>query len=495
MLVASAVLFVAFFVFPDLPMVNLPQHAAQIATWLRLDQGDPATLERFELNFRTPYLVAYPLARALAPVLGVVAALKLVVWASVVATMLAVRGLAARLGHDPWLCLVGLVSACGLCFYFGFVSFLAAVPLGIFALSAAIDHARAPSLARGLAVALFTTLTLVAHGVALPMVLGTAGLVLCRGTGKLLVRLAPLAVPLVVAFAWFFPGPAAQRIGGDLWNPLPGRWLDFPALLTSMGASDHFSLVLGMALLALVLLSVGAKASGALERRLPLALFFLGYGLFPEMFRGVVLLHTRLPAFFLPVLLLAFVPRAPKRSWLVGVTRAGLGLATAFWLGVFVWRLAAFNRESAGFHALTSELRPGLAMRPLIFERNSRVFPGVPAYLHYSAYYYVEKGGRQGYSFAMYPISVVRYRPAVKVNMQNAAEWRPDRFDGSNEVAGYDYFLVRSAEDREDKLFSDAPEPVVLDNRHGDWWGYAPLEPGRRTAAASAGREPGAHEL
>ncbi len=38
----------------DLPMVDLPQHVAQLATWLRL--GRPEVAHEYQLNFRTPYL-------------------------------------------------------------------------------------------------------------------------------------------------------------------------------------------------------------------------------------------------------------------------------------------------------------------------------------------------------------------------------------------------------------------------------------------------------
>src|SRR6187402_886270 len=113
---ASALLLVLLLAFDDIPMVDLPQHAAQIASWVRLEQPGSIYAERFELNLRTPYVLANALARQLAPLFGVVIALKLVVWLSIVGNMLAVRRLAQRLGHDPFIALFGLLTACGLCF-------------------------------------------------------------------------------------------------------------------------------------------------------------------------------------------------------------------------------------------------------------------------------------------------------------------------------------------------------------------------------------------
>jgi hypothetical protein len=483
-LLLSLALLVVFLAFDDLPMVDLPQHAAQIAAWLSLDEPTSQLFGRYELNLRTPYLLANALARALSPWFGVIVALKLVVWLAIAGNMLAVGALARRLGHDPWLALLGLVTSTGLCFYFGFISYMLGVAIGVGSIALALDHAAAPSLRRAALLALFTTLTLLTHGVAFALAIALSGLVLLRGAGAIAVRLAPLAVPFTLAGVWFLPGPIAVRIGGDAWEPSFLRWREFPSLLVSFGSSDHFASALGIGLLVTLLVSVGVRPALARERVLVLAALLVGYGLFPAMFRGIALLHTRLPAFLLPVMLLAFRPRVPEAPSLLRRTRAAVALLGLVWLLVFSARLWRFNEETRSFHALVRELPPGLAMRPVIFDRGSPAFPGVPIYLHYSAYYFVEKGGFQGYSFAMYPTSVIRYRPGVTPGMLNAAEWRPEAFDAKSEVPVYDFFLVRSERDRGAELFAHAPEPVVLRKRFGPWWGYEKL--GSRTGGASA---------
>jgi hypothetical protein len=139
--------------------------------------------------------------------------------------------------------------------------------------------------------------------------------------------------------------------------------------------------------------------------------------------------------------------------------------------------LPGLNRETAGFHALSARLAPGLALRPIVFERGSRAFPGTPAHLHLPAYYCLEKGGSAGYSFAMYSISVVRFRSGAKILMPGGLEWLPERFDAEREARDYDYFVVKSSADRSAWLFP-GPSPVaVLDQHVGDWWGYRRTTP------------------
>ncbi len=466
----SAALLGAFLLCRDLPMVDLPQHAAQIATWQRWDAGVPEVRELFELNFRTPYLLAYPLARVLASAFGAVVALKLVVWLSVVLNLVSVELLARRTGHDPWLGILGFVTAMGLCFYFGFVSFVLAMPLAVGALSLALGHARAPNVRDGAWLAVLMSLVLTAHGVAFVLAFGTAGLLLLRGGGTWWQRLCPLVPAALLALVWIAPGPVSVRIGGDLWAPSFARLPDFPALLVSMGAADHASMWLGLALLAAMLLVLGVRLERRPERFLPLVFLLAGYLLFPTMFRGIVLLHTRLPYFLLPIALLAFAPPPESGDRQKRVPRLSVLGVTLTWLVLFCARLVAFQAEAASFHRLEARLRPGLAVRPLIFDRQSRAFPGVPAFLHYSAYYYVDKGGSQGYSFAQYPLSVVRYRPGVIATMQGGSEWRPDWFR-QQEIPDYDYFLVRSSLDRGEELFGGTE--VELEAHEGQWWAYA----------------------
>jgi hypothetical protein len=460
----------ALFAFRDVPMVDLPQHAAQIAAWV--NWGDPAyRTHELELNFRTPYLLAYPLARLLAPLLGVVAALKAVVAAGFVAHVVATDRLVRRLGHDPWLALLGVPTALGYAFCFGFVSFLVSVPLVLFAVAAAVDHAERPRLRSGVVLSGLLALTLLAHGIASALAALVTGPVLLRGGGRFVARTAPLLAPVVLGAAWIMPGSATSRIGATYWAIGFDRILELPGMLVGIGSADRLATATGFLLFAAAGFLVG-KPSRRPERWLPLAASLVGYAAFPALFRGVGPLSPRFVVLVLPALLLAFEPRrrdgAPRRA---GLARTALAAVAAGWVLTWTLRLPAYNRETEGLHALVTAAPPGMNVRPIVFERESRAFPGVPALLHLPAYYQVKKGGTQGYSFAMYPISVVRYRSGISPRMGGGLEWRPEAFDFERERTSYDLFVVHSRRDRSRELFGDPPA-VVLEARHGNWWAY-----------------------
>jgi hypothetical protein len=467
-----ALLLAAFVASPYLPMVDFPQHAAQIAVWLRLDDPAFSYSKVFELNLRTPYLTAYVAARLLASFIGVVAALKVVVGASAVLHLVAFSRLVRRLGHPAWLGLLGLPLGLGYPFYFGVVSFAAAVPFVLFSITAALDHRERATWTSGVVLAAWLSFTLLSHGFAAGLAVMFVAPLLLRGSGNFFARLAPLAAPAALWAVWIHPAGSVRTIGGTVWDPRLIDLLGLPALWFASSSVDRVAIVFGYAALSLVALALGAAARKP-ERWAPLALVVLGFCTFPAMLSGFGPLHPRFAVLFVPALLVAFEPRREPRSLKVALAAVGL---CACWLSVLVARLFDFTRETRAVRDFVAHAPPGLTVRPVIFERNSTAFPGLPALLHLSAYYMVEKGGLQGYSFAMYPTSVIRYLPTFVPGMRGGAEWHPEWFSAVAEVGAYDYFLVHSSTDPV-AIFGVHARELSLDFNDDGWWAYRSARP------------------
>jgi hypothetical protein len=469
-LVLSALLLAAFFWVRYLPMVDLPQHAAQISIWLHLNDPNWAEFQLFELNFRTPYLGAYALARGLASFVGVLPALKFVVWLTIVGHWAAFDWLVRSLGHARWLGLFGLPLGMGYGFYFGFISFIGALPFGLCATCLALRHRAHPSLASGLWLGAALCATLATHGFALGLTMVLVAPLLLRGKGSLIGRALPLLAPALLMLIWLVPGSSAKSIGLTIWDPRFWELKQVPGLLLASSAADHFNTWLGVLFLLVVGLALG-RPERALERFIPLAVMLLGYCLFPLSLGGFTPLHPRFAAFLVPALLLAFEPRAAARSTSFAIEI--VPLLTVFWFSMFVIRLQRFARETQPIADFIASMPAGLRIRPLIFDRESEAFPGLPAMLHLSAYYVPEKGGYQGYSFAMYPTSVVRYHPEIVPTMDRGAEWHPEWFSAAYELGGYQIFLVHSALDRSIELFDTQVDRLSLVFHEQGWWAYA----------------------
>ncbi|HYQ26649.1 MAG TPA: hypothetical protein VER04_05495 [Polyangiaceae bacterium] len=464
----SALLLAAFFWVTYLPMVDLPQHAAQISIWLHLHDPHWPEFQLFELNLRTPYLGAYALARGFSELVGVLPALKLVVWLSLVGHWAALDWLVRSLGHSRWLGLLGLPLGMGYGFYFGFISFIGALPFGLSATCLALRHRQQPSLRNGLWLGAALCATLATHGFALGLTMALVVPLLLRGKGSLILRALPLLAPGLLMLVWLVPGSSARSIGLTIWDPRFWELTEVPGLLLASSGADRAASLLGLSILGVVVLSLG-RPSRQLERFAPLLVMLLGFCLFPLSLGGFTPLHPRFAAFLLPSLLLAFQPGTRRSPYFDGL----IVLLTGAWFCLFAVRLKRFAHETQPIRDFVARMPPGLRIRPLIFERDSDAFPGLPAMLHLSAYYVPEKGGYQGYSFAMYPTSVVRYHPEVVPTMDRGAEWHPEWFSAAYELGGYDCFLVHSALDRSLELFGTELDQLYLVFHERGWWAYA----------------------
>ena len=74
-----------FWLAPRLPMIDLPQHVAQIALWHDLLMGQSPWVDLFRINLLTPYLTAYSLALALSFIVSANSAFKILLTAAFVA--------------------------------------------------------------------------------------------------------------------------------------------------------------------------------------------------------------------------------------------------------------------------------------------------------------------------------------------------------------------------------------------------------------------------
>jgi hypothetical protein len=113
------------------PMVDLPQHAAQVALLINL--CDPAFpfADYFRVNLFTPYLFGYSMIAALAYPFGIVVACKAVVALALAAFPLATRFFLREAGGEPYWAWLSIPALYGFAYQWGFLNFLVAAPLGL----------------------------------------------------------------------------------------------------------------------------------------------------------------------------------------------------------------------------------------------------------------------------------------------------------------------------------------------------------------------------
>lgn len=398
-------------------MVDLPQHAAQVAMLRDLTLGRSAWAPDLQVNLATPYLVGYLLALPLALVLSPLSAIKVVLTAAYAAFGLIGRAIGRELGAPPALNGYYFFSFFGIAWSYGLYTFLVAAPVGLAFIWAALAYARRGGWGRGALVAAAGVATVFSHGFiyvfALAIGLGLL-LIHTRRPRRFLARVWPFALSTVVcaALALLVSHNKATAAGYTGLDWVTGALAVRPFVVIAGGFdawATPWAWVVGALLLVLPLL-----AGHRLARRRPEAWLIAG-----------VLAALMLLAPF-TIMQISVYPRfalfvAPAYAWLIDSApgprpdgflsrwlAAVVGVLAAFALVQHLAGQVAFAREAGDFDRVLARAQPGRRALSLVIDRGSASTVNPLVYLNFPQWYAVEKGGFVDLSFAVDPQMVVR---------------------------------------------------------------------------------------
>jgi hypothetical protein len=476
-----------------LPMIDLAQHAAQVIALREIWAGNEAFTQLFQINWFTPYLLGNALLYAGSLVMPVAVATQVFVSLSLMAIPLLTGTLLRTAGADErwkWLAIPGAYS---FAFYWGFFSFLVAVPLGLLFLIQAIRFADAPTLRRGVAVAVASLALFFCHIIVLGFASMTAlGYIVgahYRDWKACVRRALPYTTPIPVIAAWLFVtynnearvssdpmmyGLVIERLVALLLQPA-GReaWAPFICLLVTG------SIVLMPWLM-------GSTLSRRPQRWLP---FLLGFAVFmaaPSYVLSTAYFYDRLGVFLVPLWLLLWdAPAAQVRrpDWLVMPV-------VLIWMFMNIGRFAAFARETEAFDRVLAQMEPGRRVASLMLDTSTPLF-ALPVYMHFPLWYQAKKQGIVELNFAQFYSQTVRYKPGVVgPRIPEAVTWFPELFEWQADGgANYDYFVVKANFDASKIIFKDKRDAVELVAQDDWWWVYRNKEKSGGDAQSASARQ------
>lgn len=480
-----------FWLAPHPPMLDLPQHAAQV-TLLRdllLDQSPWAAY--FRINWLTPYIIGYGLALPLAMIMPVAAALKLLLSLAYIAFV----GLCVKLRRHfnadarlDWLFLLGFF---GFAYTWGFFTFLVAAPIGLWFILLADRYANRPSMPRAIGIAVVGLLLLASHGLMFLFAVGTGFLLLLAHTQKLrslLRALWPYIILGLACIAYFLISrqvSSGLNLGESLSNAV--MWVGGPlripkTLLYSVAANPQGASTLILLAAVFIMLAAPWLLGLRIDWRhrsswLPFACVLAIMLLVPTYAFKTQFLYQRFALFLMPAYAWMFTRQAALNSRVSG-SAAKLALPALIvicWitLGLHSVRTWQFGRETADIDSLMAAVEPGQRALMLVFDRDSAADHNIKIYAHYPAWYQAEKEGLVDFNFAWFPPQIVRYRPDHTPKVLPGFEWHPERFDWQEHGGeNYRYFFVRPGPDMPKELFQGAPCPPQRLLRRGSWEVY-----------------------
>jgi hypothetical protein len=452
------------------PSIDLPQHAGQVRFLHDWWFSDFAWGRDLELNLFTPYLIGYALGALLALVMPAVAATKLVWSLAAFGTVYTAVRLRRLVGGDPrwdWLLVPGLF---GMTFTWGFFSFFASIPFGLFALERWIIYLRAPSPRNALIVSGLLGGLFFAHVLTTIWVASIAGLMLLSGwretrLPRLALRAVPLLVPLVLAYAWWEhlktwggpPGYTVWRVGAERLVDFFPQWL---------GLDSPIAIAVGVLLVATPFVT-GARVSRDPIRLVPLAVTTLILMVVPYMLIGNAYTYNRFFTLLGPALVIALAtPAAASRF---AKLRAIVPVLVTVWTLLFAVRMALFRSESDDFARIVERMEPDRHVAGMVQQPGSEAAGLDLAYLHFPVWYQAATGGFTEFSFSTLTPTVVRFEKPFMSPIKRGFEFRPRL--GAIDPKAFDYILVRGGD--KDRPFKDGVLRLVA--HEGTWWLYVPV--------------------
>ncbi|MFL5320268.1 MAG: hypothetical protein ACJ790_11480 [Myxococcaceae bacterium] len=483
------------------PMVDLPQHLHLISVLHRLSDDSTLYPQWFEARGQlTPYLGYYETVNVLNWLMPIETANRVFLSAYVAGLPLSLAFLLRSFKRPVWPALLSLPFAYGDSFAWGFINYIAALPLsflccGLF-VRAIADVPKRRSWAIGLALCLVAVLLMHVQafawlGVALPILLLTTSapddvtetakaLPADRSTVKLIVRMGkPLeirarhripallgVVPGVVLFLIWVGlrvGQPQEVEAGAPWKawgpmlspqnlsykPFAQNLSELTSVLANMlrDGSDRAVLNLVVVIAVAGLVAGGfsffkkredSGANGLIRLVLITAAGLLLYFVLPFDIRGYMYyLNTRYAHLVVP-LALCCVPVIDKK-----LERGFLVacVVAALVLCVPLYKgFAQFDSEARDFDNVEAAAAPKAKVMGFIFDTASAVMTH-PVYLHMGAELARKSGGVANFSFALTPHSPVKYK--LTPPPAPPSEWNPGQFNWNTMGSAYDHFLIR----------------------------------------------------
>lgn len=462
------------------PMVDMPQHAAQVATFLRMMNGTEPWAEVYRINWLTPYWVGYALTALLAMWLPTVTAIKLVISLAVTMTAISAAYLRRETGgsaHWDW---IFLPIGFGFAFDWGFLNFMVATPLALAYLALTINYLRSPGAYRAITIAIASVMLLLCHVliVIFACALGALLAGMAAGSGRRALRIcAPFMAPAPLVFLWWLLilTPEVQAQSPSYWN------------ISLMRISEVIAFAAGQQncvfYLPLTALAIGAPfafgATCAADKRwcMPFLLFLIWMFFGPHQIFDNYFTYQRFGIFFLPMLVLALRPGVATHRLTHGFMPI-LGIAL---LIPIAYRLYAFEQESADFREVEKSIPAGGRLLAAIIDRDSQAAQQ-PSYLHFGAWYSARGPGMHEFSFASFVPEIIRFKEGhTRPLVVRGQDWFPSNYTHVM-MRDFDYLLVR-------KEISSSPPPRKFNAcqmsvlaRSGNWSLYQ----NKHTALVSA---------
>jgi len=473
---------------PHLPMIDLPQHAAQVSLFRDILESQSKWTELFYINYFTPYLVGYGLVFLLSYLMPIAATFKVLLTLGFYGFVYGCVLLRKQFGSDnrlDWLFIPGYF---GFAFVYGFFTFLLAASLGLLFIALAYRYALKPNVGLGISLVLASFGLFFTHGLIF-IFANTIGVVFIALRHRKFNTLIRIIFPYIIS-AILFCCYALIRIKFEVDNTedpashIEWRYsiyrLGFPFMsFTREILLDKKMIPIGIGFFIAPILLKSKLNKKFFYAFVPLSVLILVWLFVPHIILTTSFLYQRFAIFMLPFYGFIFCkPQslstgAIKDDIYKSFSYIFLPILCCMFLGIQTERLIKFSDESAAFNELLAVTEPNQRAASLIFEKASPAAVNMYGYMHYPLWYQAEKHGLVDSNFALLLPQVVRFKSKFMTAARMDFDWYPDKFNWvKHQGYLYRYFFVRNSKPLPVSFFDNQQCKVNLVKSAGSWQLY-----------------------
>ncbi|WP_312158829.1 hypothetical protein [Acinetobacter sp.] len=455
-----------------LPMVDLPQHAAQVATLNDALKGESAWREIFDLNFSTPYLLGYFTWLLISQFFEVVLASRILVAFIFLLFVFSTIKLKDTLGATwlvPW---IAIPSFFGFCYEWGFVTYLLSISIGILFFIENIKWSNKPTLKGALFVFVFGIFLFYSHILSYLFfcLLSFVFILYNLSNKKDVLKIIPV-------YALFFCFLLIYIYLGDELGSQYGYGVDvmyhtvsekiINLMVFPWSILDKSVIYFSIIFLILPFL-MGYSFSRDLKKIIPIFIFLLIWFALPHFINKTYFIYERYSILFFVFYYLLF---DHKKEYFYSKYFKVLFFILVFYLMLEDYKnIFLAKKETTDFSEVIEVLPSEKRVLGLIFEPISSSVSIPFTYVHFASWYQAQKNGWSDFNFAWFHPQIVRYKPSKTPEVKPGFEWTPQHVQYLNACDNYDILIVRAYDISVRHLIEHSTcRNYTLSVHHGSW--------------------------
>lgn len=471
---------------PDYPpMVDIPQHAAQISIFLDIIKNQSNWSDLFEINLITPYWIGYGPWILLSLIFSVTVAFKIIISFFFIAYLAASSALIDKFNAPKKLKVLVIPIFFGFSYEWGLFTFLAAVPLGIFFFIQSINTSKNLTIkniiySTLLGLILFSSHILVFIFFCLIsyiqsiLILKTSKKINIK---KILTFTTPYFIYLAITIKYILitdPLSNLYSYGENyfIYSSGGNRILEYITYPWSGNTqANEYNKIITYLLAITSPFIIGLKPSKDLKKYTPLIVCTILWFTLPHFISNTFLIYQRYSIFTFIFYLLIFEKNHKQET--SSSKDAFLVITTLLLLYNPAANLFFFSKDTNDFKKTLDLTSTGKRALSLVFSPGSLTVKNPVVYIHFPLWYQAEKSGLVDFNFAWFNPQIVRYKPEKVPEVRPSFEWTPGEYQRIKKCEIYDYMFVRSLVPIEEKKITIASCRYTLKNpQFGSWYLY-----------------------